>query len=110
MAVSVPVFQPYQGATGRAWMAQEYGLAVDTSSLLSSGTERDDTDDEVCSFDLGPEPMDPAGQTCLPSDEWLDDHQQGLKPGSSEPSQDYHPQFKVMPNKPSILDMMRNDM
>ena len=110
MAVSAPVFQPYRGATGRAWMAQEYGLAVNTSSLLSSRTERDDTDDEICSFDLGPEPMDPAGQTRLPSDEWLDDHQQGLKPGSSEPSQDYHPQFKVMPNKPSILDMMRNDM
>ena len=36
MAVSAPVFQPYRGATGRAWMAQEYGLAVDTSSLLSS--------------------------------------------------------------------------
>ena len=91
-------------------MAQEYGLAVDTSSLLSSRTERDDTDDEVCSFDLGPEPMDPADQTRLPSDEWLDDHQQGLHPGSSEPIQDYHPQFRVMPNKPSILDMMRNDM
>ena len=110
MTVSAPVFQPYRGATGRAWMAQEYGLAVDTSSLLSSGTERDDTDDEVCSFDLGPEPMDPADQTRLPSDEWLDDHQQGLNPGSSEPIQDYHPQFKVMPNKPSILDKMRNDM
>ena len=91
-------------------MAQEYGLAVDTSSLLSSGTERDDTDDEVCSFDLGPEPFDPAGQTSLPSDEWLDDHQQGLEPGSSEPRQDYHAKFKLMPKKPSILDMMRNDM
>ena len=91
-------------------MAQEYGLTVDTSSLLSSGTERDDTDDEVCSFDLGPEPMDPADQIRLPSDEWLDDHQQGLHPGSSEPIPDYHHQFKVMPNKPSILDMMRNDM
>ena len=85
MAVSAPVFQPYRGATGRAWMAQEYGLAVDTSSLLSSGTERDDTDDEVCSFDLGPEPMDHAGQTRLPSDEWLDDHQQGLNLGSRNP-------------------------
>ena len=110
MAVSAPVFQPYRGATGRAWMAQEYGLTVDTSSLLSSGTERDDTDDEICSFDLGPEPMDPTGQLCVPSDEWLDDLQQGLKPGSSEPSQEYQLQFKVMPDRPSILDMMRNDM
>ena len=45
MALVTPVFQAYRGATGRAWIAQEYGLAVDTSSLLSSGTERDDTDD-----------------------------------------------------------------
>ena len=71
MAVTAPVFQPYRGETGRAWMAQEYGLTVDTSSLLSSGTERDDTDDEICSFDLGPEPMDPTGQSRIPSDEWL---------------------------------------
>ena len=67
MATTAPVFQPYRGATGRAWMTQEYGLAVDTSSLLSSGTERDETDDEICSF-------------------------------------------KVMPQKPSLLDMMRTDM
>ena len=110
MAITAPVFQPYRGATGRAWMAQEYGLAVETSSLLSSGTEREETDDEVCSFDLGPEPFDPSGQNRLPSDEWLDDHQQGLIPGSSEPTQDYQPKFKVMSNKPSILDMMRSDM
>ena len=110
MAITAPVFQPYRGATGRAWMAQEYGLTVDSSSLLSSGTERDDTDDETFSFDLGPEPFDPSGLIRLPSDEWLDDHQQGLEPGSSEPIQDYQPKFKVMPNKPSILDMMRNDM
>ena len=69
MAITAPVFQPYRGATGRAWMAQEYGLAVETSSLLSSGTEREETDDEVCSFDLGPEPFDPSGQNRLPSDE-----------------------------------------
>ena len=110
MAITAPVFQPYRGATGRAWMAQEYGLTVETSSLLSSGMEREETDDEVCSFDLGPEPLDPSGQDRLPSDEWLDDHQQGLVPGSSEPIQDYQPKFKVMPNKPLILDMMRNDM
>ena len=110
MAIAAPVFQPYRGATGRAWMAQEYGLTVDSSSLLSSGTERDDTDDEICSFDLGPEPFDPSCQTRLSSDEWLDDHQQGLEPGSSEPRQDYYTKFKVMPKKPSILDMMCNDM
>ena len=91
-------------------MAQEYGLAVDTSSLLSSGTERDETNDEICFFDLGPEPFDPAGQTRLPSDEWLDDHQQELVPGGSEPRQEYFPQFKVMPQKSSLLDMMRSDM
>ena len=28
MALVTPAFQPYRGATGRAWMAQEYGLAV----------------------------------------------------------------------------------
>ena len=110
MAITVPVFQLYRGATGRAWMAQEYGLAVDTSSLLSSGTERNETDDKICSFDLGPEPFDPAGQIRLPSDEWLDDHQQGLEPGGSEPRQEYYAKFKVMPQKPSLLDMMRTDM
>ena len=110
MAITAPVFQPYRGATGRAWMAQEYKLTVDSSSLLSSGTERDDTDDETFSFDLGPEPFDPSGLIRLPSDEWLDDHQQGREPGSSEPIQDYQPKYKVMPNKPSILDIMRNDM
>ena len=84
-------------------MAQEYGLAVDTSSLLSSGMERDDTDDEICSFDLGPEPFDPTGQNRIPSDEWLDDHQQGLEPGSSEPKHVEFSKFKVMPQKPSLL-------
>ena len=88
MAIAAPVFQPYRGATGRAWMAKEYRLSVDTSSLLSSGTERDDTDEEVFSFDLGPE----------------------LQPRSSEPKHDQYVKFNVMPKKPSILDMMRNDM
>ena len=110
MALVTPVFQPYRGATSRAWMAQEYGLAVDTSSLLSSGMERDDTYDEICSFDLGPKPFDPTGQNRIPSDEWLDDHQQGLEPVSSEPKHVDFSKFKVMPQKPSLLDMMRNDM
>ena len=81
MALVTSAFQPYRGATGRAWMVQEYGIAVDTSSLISaaSGTERDDTDDEICSFDLGPEPFDPTDQDRLPCDEWLDDHQLGAQ-------------------------------
>ena len=91
-------------------MAKEYGLSLDTSSLISSGTERDDTDEEVFSFDLGPEPYDPSSHERLPSDEWLDDHQQGLHPGSSEPKHYPYAKFKAMPNKPSIIDMMRNDM
>ena len=108
MALVMPAFQPYRGATGRAWMAQEYGIAVDTSSLISSasGTEREDTDDEVCSFDLGPEPFDPEDQGRLPSDEWLDDYQQGLVPGGSEPRNFDHNKYLAMPQKPSILDLM----
>ena len=110
MALAIPAFQPYRGATGRAWMAEEYGIAVDTSSLLSSGTEREDTDDEICSFDLGPEPFEPTGQNRLPSDEWLDDHQQGLEPGGSEPKHMNYTRFLVMPHKPSLIDLMRQDM
>ena len=110
MAVTAPAFQPYRGETGRAWMAKEYGITMDTSSIMSSGTERDDTDDEVCSFDLGPEPYDPSGQERIPSDEWLDDHQQGLQPGSSEPRPDPYDRYQVMPIQPSILDMMRSDI
>ena len=93
-------------------MAAEYGIAVDTSSLLSSasGTERDDTDGEICSFDLGPEPFDPIGQDRLPSDEWLDDHQQGLVPGGSEPRHADNSRILAMPHKPSLLDLMRHDM
>ena len=110
VAVTTPVFQPYRGASGRAWMAKEYGLTMDTSSLMSSETERDDTDDEIVSFDLGPEPYEPDDNTRLPSDEWLDDHQQGLHPGSSEPRYDPFDSYKAMPNQISIMDMMRSDM
>ena len=109
MAVTAPAFQPYRGETGMAWMAKEYGITMDTSSIMSSETERDDTDDEICSFDLGPEPFDPSGQERIPSDDWLDDHQQGLQPGSSEPRPDPYDRYQVMPIKPSILDMMRSD-
>ena len=109
-AVTTPVFQPYRGATGRAWMANEYGVTMDNSSLMSSETERDDTDDEIVSFDLGPEPYEPDDHTRLPSDEWLDDHQQGLHPGSSEPRYDPYDRYKPMPNQTSIMDMMRSDM
>ena len=110
MAVTAPAFQPYRGETGRAWMAKEYGISMDNSSIMSSETEREDTDDEVCSFDLGPEPYDPSGQERIPSDEWLDDHQQGLQPGSSEPKPDPYDRYLAMPIQPSILDMMRNDV
>ena len=87
MDLATPAFQPYRGETGRAWMASEYVITADTSSLLSSasGTERDDTDEEICSFDLGPEPFDLTGQGHLSSDEWLDDFQQGLVLGGSQP-------------------------
>ena len=108
--VTTPVFQPYRGETGRAWMAKEYGVTMDTSSLMSSETERDDTDDEILSFDLGPEPFEPGDPTRLPSDEWLDDHQQGLHPGSSEPRYDPYDKYLAMPNQASIMDMMRTDM
>ena len=109
-AVMTPVFQPYRGETGRAWVAKEYGVTLDTSSFMSSETERDDTDDEVCSFDLGPEPYDPNIKARLPSDEWLDDHQQGLQPGSSKPRYDPYDKYLAMPVKPSILDLMRTEM
>ena len=109
-AVTTPVFQPYRGETGRAWMKEEYGVIMDTSSIMSTETERDDTDDEVCSFDLGPEPFDPTTISRLPSDEWLDDHQQGLQPGSSEPRFDPNDRFLTMPVKPSLLDLMRSDL
>ena len=110
VAVTTPVFQPYRGETGRAWMAKEYGVTMDTSSFMSSEMEREDTDDEVCSFDLGPEPFDPSKQARLPSDEWLDDHQQGLQPGSSEPRPDPYDRYVAMPIQPSILDMIRSDV
>ena len=109
-AVTTPCFQPYRGETGRAWVKQEYGVILDNSSVMSTETERDDTDDEVCSFDLGPEPYDPSARLRLPSDEWLDDHQQGLQPGSSEPRFDPYERFLAMPVKPSLLDLMRSDL
>ena len=109
-AVTTPVFQPYSGETGRAWVAKEYGVTMDTSSFMSSEYERDETDDEILSFDLGPEPIEPGHPTRLPSDEWLDDHQQGLHPGGSEPRHDPYAKYMAMPNPPSIMDMMRNDM
>ena len=40
VAVTTPVFQPYTGETGRAWIAKEYGIAMDTSSIMSSEKER----------------------------------------------------------------------
>ena len=46
----------------------------------------------------------------LLTDAWLDDVQQGLKPGSSEPRPDPYDKYLVMPIQPSILDMMRSDV
>ena len=112
MDLVTPAFQPYRGETGRAWMISEYGLAADTSSLISStsGTEREDTDEEICSFDLGPEPVDPEDQGRLSADEWLDDFQQGLVPGGSQPRNIDYDKYLAMPKKPSILDLMRQDI
>ena len=78
-----PVFQPLRSGTGRRWEAIEYGIASDNASLISSEStaEHDDTDEEIMSFDLGPEPFDQLVQDRLPSDEYLDDIQQGLIPG-----------------------------
>ena len=70
----------------------------------------DTDDDEVLSFDLGPEPYDPSIQERLPSDEWLDDYQQGLHPGSSEPKPDLYDRYLAMPIQPSILDIIRSDI
>ena len=113
MALVTPTFQPLRGETSRAWIALEYGITADTSSLISStsGTERDDTDEEILSFDLGPEPFDPMCQSRLSSDDWLDDIQQGLVPGGSEPRTiDYNAKYLAMPMKPSLLDIMRKDI
>ena len=109
-AVWIPVSQPYSGASGKAWMAKEYGVTMDTSSLMSSETERDESDDEIISFDLGPEAYEPGHMTRMPSDEFLDDIQQGLHPDSSEPRHDPYDKFLVMPNQPSIMDMKRTDV
>ena len=111
MDLVTPAFQPYRGETGRAWMASEYGITADTSLISSaSGTEREDTDEEICSFDLGPEPFDPEDQGRLSADEWLDDFQQGLVPGGSQPRNIDYDKYLVMPKKTSILDMMRQDI
>ena len=82
-----PVFQPLRGETGRTWFAIEYGITTDNSSLINSesATEHEDSDEEIMSFDLGPEPFDPLVQERLPSDEYLDDLQQGLIPGVRNP-------------------------
>ena len=70
-----PVFQPLRAEAGRIWYAIEYGITTDNSSLMSSesAAEREDNDEEIMSFDLGPEPFDPLVQDRLPSDEYLDD-------------------------------------
>ena len=109
-----PVFQPLRGETGRTWFAIEYGITTENSSLMSSesATERDDSDEEIMSFYLGPEPFDPIVQERLPSDEYLDDLQQGLIiPGGSEPRvTEYDPVTQEMPVRPSLIDTMHQDM
>ena len=63
------------------------------------------------SFDLGPEPFDPLVQDRLPSEEYLDDLQQGLIPGGSEPkSMDYDTVPQEMPVRLSLIDTMRQDI
>ena len=52
----------------------------------------------------------PEGQGRLPSDDWLDDYQQGLVPGGSEPRNVDYKKYLAMPRKPSILDMMRQEI
>ena len=112
---STPVFQPLRGGTGRTWEAIEYGIATDNASLISadSTAERDNTDEEIMSFDLGPEPFDQLVQDRLPSDEYLDDIQQGLIPGGSEPRtmMEYEPATDEMPvNRQSLIQTIRQDM
>ena len=76
-----------------------------------SATEREDTEEEIKSFDLGPEPFDPLVQDRLPSDEYLDDLQQGLIPGGSDPKlMDYDSATQEMPVRQSLIDTMRLDM
>ena len=108
-----PMFQPLRGETARTWYAIEYGIATDNSSLVSteSAAEREDTDEEIMSLDLGPDPFDPLVPDHLPSDEYLDDLQQGLIPGGSEPKvMNYDPAMHEMPVRPSLIDTMRQDM
>ena len=109
MDLATPVFQPLRGETGRTWIAIEYGITTDNSSLISSDSaaERADSDEEIMSFDLGPEPFDPLIQGRMPSDEWLDDIQQGLIPGASEPKvMEYNP----VTQRPFLIDTMRQDI
>ena len=110
-----PVFQPLRGGTGRKWEAIEYGIASDTSSFISadSAAEREDNDEEIMSFDLGLEPFDQLVQDRLLSDEYLDDLQQGLIPGGSEPRtmMEYEPTTNEMPvNRQLFIKTIRQDM
>ena len=65
------------------------------------------------SFDLGPEPVDQLVQDRLPSDEYLDDIQQGLIPGGSEPRtmMEYEPTTDEMPdNRQLLIKTIHQDM
>ena len=113
MNLVTPMFQPLRGDAGGTWFAIEYGMATDNSSLMSSesAAEREDTDEEIMSFDLGPEPLDPLVQDRLPSDEYLDDLQQRLISGGSEHKRrDYDAATDEIPVRHSLIDTMRQDM
>ena len=108
-----PMFQPLRGETCITWYSIEYGIATDNSSLICavSAPEREDTDEEIMSFDLGPEPFDQLVQDRLPSDEYLDDFQQGLIHGGSEPrTMEYDQTTHEMPVRQSLIDTIRQDM
>ena len=56
------------------------------------------------------EPFDPEDQGRLSADEWLDDLQQGLVPGGSQSRNIDYDKYLAMPKKPSLLDLMRQDI
>ena len=70
----------------------------------------DPADMQICSFDLGPNPLTPQvriasrrmnGWTITSKDLYL---------GGSEPRHADYNRILAMPHKPSLLDLMRNDM
>ena len=68
MDLVTPMFQPLRGEAGGTWFAIEYGIATDNSSLMSSesAAEREDTDEEIMSFDLGQSPWTHSSRIAYP--------------------------------------------